>query len=79
MSFKGADALLDKFEEELSIKEGESTSDGLFHLQSVRCLGCCGLAPVVVINGKTYGRNTVEDVPKIIAEWRENFKKEAAE
>ena len=71
---KGNDKVLDKFKSELKIKEGESTADGLFHLQCVRCVGCCGLAPVCVVNGKTYGRMTPEQVPAILDEWREAFK-----
>ena len=67
---KGAPAVLKAFEDELGIKDGQTTEDGLFHLQVVRCLGCCGLAPVVVINGKTYGRSTALDVPLMIEEWR---------
>ena len=45
----------------------------MFHLQSVRCVGCCGLAPVCVVNGKTYGRVTPDDVPVILNEWRKAF------
>lgn len=74
---KGNDKVLEKFKSELNIKEGESTPDGLFHLQVVRCVGCCGLAPVCVVNGKTYGRMTPEQVPEILNEWRETFKEEA--
>ena len=69
---KGAPAVLAAFEEQLGIKDGGTTPDGLFHLQVVRCLGWCGLAPVVVINGKTYGRATALDVPIMIEEWRKN-------
>lgn len=71
---KGNDKVLDKFKSELGIDEGESTADGMFHLQCVRCVGCCGLAPVCVVNGKTYGRMTPESVPTILNEWREVFK-----
>lgn len=71
---KGNDKVLEKFKQELNIKEGESTPDGLFHLQVVRCVGCCGLAPVCVVNSKTYGRMTPEQVPEILNEWREKFK-----
>ena len=70
---KGNDKVLEKFKQELGIEEGESTADKMFHLQSVRCVGCCGLAPVCVVNGKTYGRVTPEDVPVILDEWRKNF------
>lgn len=70
---KGNDKVLTKFKSELGINEGESTKDGLFHLQCVRCVGCCGLAPVCVVNGKTYGRMTPENVPAILDEWRKVF------
>lgn len=55
---KGNDKVLEEFKKELGINEGESTEDRMFHLQVVRCVGCCGLAPVCVVNGKTYGRVT---------------------
>ena len=74
---KGNDKVLEKFKSELGIKEGESTPDHMFHLQCVRCVGCCGLAPVCVVNGKTYGRMTPEQVPQILDEWRQTFKEEA--
>lgn len=67
---KGTPSVLEAFEKELGIKNGQTTEDGIFHLQVVRCLGCCGLAPVAVVNGKTYGRTTAEQVPEIINEWR---------
>ena len=51
--------------------------DKLFHLQCVRCVGCCGLAPVAIVNGKTYGKITPADVRKIIHEWRTNVAKGA--
>ena len=73
---KGNDKVLEKFKSELGGNEGESTPDKMFHLQSVRCVGCCGLAPVCVVNGKTYGRMTPEAVPGILAEWRKTFEEE---
>jgi NADH-quinone oxidoreductase subunit E len=74
---KGSQSVIDAFESELGVKAGITTDDGLFYIQVVRCLGCCGLAPVVVVNGKTYGRVTPLEVPKIIAEWRETMAKQA--
>lgn len=56
---KGSPKLLHGIEDELGIKEGESTSDGEYHLQGVRCLGCCGLAPLASVNGKVYGKQDV--------------------
>ncbi len=70
---KGAPSVIEKFKSELGVEPNETTKDGLFYLQIVRCLGCCGLAPVVVVNGKTYGKVEALDVPKIIAEWREKM------
>ena len=67
---KGNDKVLEEFKKQLGINEGESTSDRMFHLQVVRCVGCCGLAPVCVVNGKTYGRITPADVSKILEEWK---------
>lgn len=67
---KGNDKVLDEFKKELGIGEGESTEDRMFHLQCVRCVGCCGLAPVIVVNGKTYGRVTPNDVRNILEEWK---------
>ena len=70
---KGNDKVLVEFKKELGIGEGESTEDKMFHLQSVRCVGCCGLAPVCVVNGKTYGRVTPNDVRNILDEWRKKL------
>ena len=67
---KGGQSVIEAFEKELGVKAGITTDDGLFYIQIVRCLGCCGLAPVVVVNGKTYGRVTPLDAPKIVKEWR---------
>ncbi|MFA5069578.1 MAG: NAD(P)H-dependent oxidoreductase subunit E [Candidatus Omnitrophota bacterium] len=64
---KGANDLLQEFKGILGISEGETTQDGLFHLQIVRCLGCCGLAPVVMINDKIHGKVKKEDVLNIIS------------
>ncbi len=75
---KGAPDLVKEFSKELNLEVGNSSPDGLFHLQCVRCVGCCGLAPVVVINGKTYGKLKPTEVKHIIAEWREKFAQEDA-
>ena len=76
---KGNDKTLEQFKKQLGISEGESTPDRMFHLQCVRCVGCCGLAPVCVVNGKTYGRVTTGDVANILAEWRKKFEDESKE
>ena len=56
--------------EELNIKEGETTADGLFTLNNVACLGCCSLSPVMMINGETYGTLTPAKARKILADLR---------
>lgn len=56
--------------DELSIKEGETTEDGLFTLNNVACLGCCSLSPVMMINGETYGKLTKDSVRQILQDLR---------
>ena len=65
---KGAQNVIDKFSEILGIKSGETTADGLFTLDALRCLGACGIAPAVSINGKVYPKVSVSSVPGIIEE-----------
>ena len=67
---KGGQALIEAFSNRLGIKEGETTEDGLFTIDVLRCIGACGLAPVVSVNGKVYPHVAVKDVDKIIAEYR---------
>lgn len=67
---KGADKILEEFERELGIKVGETTKDLNFSLEGLRCVGACGLAPVVVINGKVYGQVKPSDVPQILDSYR---------
>ena len=66
---RGADKILKEFEEKLGIKNGETTPDGKFTLSTLRCVGACGLAPVVQVNGKTYGNATLETVTEILEEY----------
>ena len=68
---RGAGAVLAEFEKELGIKAGKTTEDGRFTVGVLRCVGACGLAPVVTVNDKVYGRATVEDVKKILADYVE--------
>ena len=67
---KGAQQVLDKFSELLGIKAGETTEDGLFTLDALRCIGACGIAPAVSINGKVYPKVEVKAIPGIIEELR---------
>ncbi|MDO9581110.1 MAG: NAD(P)H-dependent oxidoreductase subunit E, partial [Bacteroidales bacterium] len=60
---------LDDFKKELGIQVVESTQDNKFSLSSLRCVGACGLAPVVLVGDKTYGRVAPDDVKNIIKEY----------
>ncbi len=63
---KGADKVLAEVENRLGIKSGECTPDGLFSLDSCRCVGACGLAPVMMIGEDVYGKMTPDQVDKIL-------------
>ena len=67
---KGSQKVLDKLSEELGIPVGSTTQDGKFTLQATRCLGACGLAPVMMINDEVYGRLTPDQIPAILAKYR---------
>ena len=66
---KGAAEILDEVKAILGIGVGETTDDGKFTIQDTRCLGCCGLAPVMVINERVYGRLVKEDVKGILEKY----------
>lgn len=66
---KGADKVLEKLESVLKIKAGETTPDGKFSIQDTRCVGACGLAPVMVINEEVYGKVTPDMVEGILAKY----------
>ena len=66
---RGAEKVLDEFRKELGIKVGETTADNKFSLSSLRCVGACGLAPVVLVGDKTYGRVAPDDVKGILKEY----------
>ena len=68
---KGAQLVLDKFSQLLGIKPGETTEDGLFTIDVLRCIGACAIAPAVSINGKVYPQCKVDNVPNIIKEYRQ--------
>jgi len=67
---KGADAILDAIKDELKIKVGQTTPDRLFTLEEARCLGACGLAPVVMIDEKIYGGLTPKKTVEIIRSYK---------
>lgn len=66
---KGAEKVLKAFEEKLNIKNGQTTSDGKFSMSSLRCVGACGLAPVVMVGDKVYGSVNPDQVDKILSEY----------
>ena len=68
---KGAEKVLAEFENKLQIKSGRTTPDGRFSLTTLRCIGACGLAPVVMIGEKVYGRVMPESVGAILKEYPE--------
>ena len=68
---KGSQKVLDRLSEELGTPVGKTSPDGLFTLNATRCLGACGLAPVMTINDEVYGRLVPDDIPGILAKYRE--------
>lgn len=67
---KGAQQVIDKFSDILGIQPGETTKDGLFTIDALRCIGACGIAPAVTINGQVYPKVSVNAVPGIVDEYR---------
>jgi NADH:ubiquinone oxidoreductase subunit E len=67
---KGADKVLNRIQHDLNIKVGETTSDMLFTLQGARCIGACGLAPVIMINDKVYGNLNPDKISEIIKKYK---------
>lgn len=67
---RGAEKVQNEFIKQLGIEIGGTTEDDKFSLDALRCVGACGLAPVVLIGEKVYGRVTVDDVKKILAEYK---------
>lgn len=68
---RGAEKVLEEFKKELDVNVGETTEDGKFSISCLRCVGACGLAPVVMVGDKTYGRVAPEMVKDIINEYNE--------
>jgi len=67
---KNAQGIMDKIKKEIKIGAGETTEDGLFTLEATRCIGCCGLAPVMTIGDDVYGKIVPEDVTDIIKKYQ---------
>lgn len=71
---RGADKIVETITKKLGIGPDETTKDGLFTLKNIRCIGACGLAPVVMVDDKVYGRVKEEDIDKIL----DSYQKEEA-
>ncbi|MGO9115817.1 MAG: NAD(P)H-dependent oxidoreductase subunit E [Thermoguttaceae bacterium] len=71
---KGADRVAQRVISELGITWGETSKDGLFSLEAARCVGCCGLAPVVVIDGEVHGEVNADQVPVILGKYLKKAK-----
>ena len=67
---KGAQPLIDELAKQLAIEVNEVTDDGLFSLEAVRCVGCCGLAPVLTVGGEVFGKVTKDQIAGIIAKYK---------
>ena len=63
---KGSEKIMERLKGRLKIKEGETTPDGKFSIDSTRCVGACGIAPVFTINGEVYGRATVKKLDEVL-------------
>jgi len=75
---RGSEKLQQEIESQLGIKTGQTTEDHLFSLDSVRCIGACGLAPVMTVDGKVHGRlENAEDVKQALAKYRPETIREA--
>ena len=69
---KGSQSILERAKEKLGIDEGQTTEDQLFSLETMRCVGACGLAPVFTVNNKVYGKATVKKLDEVIDELKAN-------
>ncbi len=67
---RGAEKVLEEFKRQLDLQVGETSSNGIFSLSCLRCVGACGLAPVVMVGEKVYGRVSADGVSEIIAEYK---------
>lgn len=63
---KGSGKIMDRLEQRLGIKTGQTTEDGKFSIEATRCVGACGLAPVFTVNGEVYGKATVQNLDKVL-------------
>lgn len=75
---QGAPRIMEKLEQELNIGAGKTTEDLLFNLEQVRCLGCCGLAPVITVGDDVYGKVTIDRIPGILKKYKKTAPLETA-
>ena len=68
---KGSGDIFEAFKQQLGIDAGQCTEDGKFSLDATRCIGCCGLAPVLTVNEDVYGRLTLDDLDGILAKYQD--------
>lgn len=68
---RNADSIVREFEKSLGIKTGETTGNGMYTIECLRCVGACGLAPVVMVNDDVYGKVTPDEVNRIIGKYTE--------
>lgn len=68
---KGSQSILGKVESEIGIKSGECSKDQKYSINACRCIGACGLAPVIMVNEDVYGRLTADEIPAILAKYKE--------
>jgi NADH-quinone oxidoreductase subunit E len=73
---KGSGNILEEFKRQLDIMPGETTRDGLFSLEVVACIGACGLAPAITVNGEVHAKVTRDDVKKLIKNYRKEVSKD---
>ena len=66
---KGSGDIIEKISERLNVPVGSTSADGKYSIEATRCIGACGLAPVLTVNGEVYGRLTVDDVDGILAKY----------
>jgi NADH:ubiquinone oxidoreductase subunit E len=74
---RGGPRILEEFERRLDVKSGDTTKDNLFTLETVACLGCCAIGPVVTVDGEYYGHTTIRKVNTILKKYQRGNKPEA--
>ena len=74
---KGSLPVLEEFQRQLSIKPGETAKDGVFSLEVVACIGACGLAPAITVNGEVYANVEIDDIKKIVKSYRRKVSENA--